>query len=47
MGSFAVFLAAFFNSGAAANAPVENKVAIKANVEIFFHVRFLFISLFY
>ena len=42
MGSFAVSLAASFDSGDAANVAVENRVAIKANVEIFFHVRFLF-----
>ena len=39
-------LEASLDSGAA-NVQVENKVAIKANVKIFFHVRFLFISLFY
>ena len=36
MGSFAVSFAASFDSSAAANVPAENKVVIKANVEIFF-----------
>ena len=35
-GSFAISLAASFDSGDAANVVVENRLAIKANVEIFF-----------